>query len=110
VRAPEPLIARLARLLAVHHLGGNVPAQLAAAELVARLDELSARQAPARQARHDHLRAELARHLPGWNVPPAPGGQALWVRTVHRDVEVCGYARTWRRPGGRGKAGRADDL
>ena len=66
--------ARLARLLAVHDLGGNVPAQLAAAELVPRLDELSARQATARQARHDHLRAELARHLPGWEAPAVPGG------------------------------------
>jgi DNA-binding transcriptional MocR family regulator len=85
VRAPEPLIARLARLLAVHDLGGNVPAQLAAAELVPRLDELSAREAPARQARHDHLRAELARRLPSWDVPPVPGGQTLWVRLPHGD-------------------------
>jgi hypothetical protein len=69
----------------VHDLGGNVPAQLAAAELVPRLDELSARQAPARQARHDHLRAELARHLPGWNAPPVPGGQTLWVRLPYGD-------------------------
>ena len=85
VRAPEPLTARLARLLAVHDLGGNVPAQLAAAELVPRLEELSARQAPARQARHDHLRAELARHLPGWDAPPVPGGQTLWVRLPYGD-------------------------
>lgn len=85
VRAPEPLIARLARLLAVHDLGGNVPAQLAAAELVPRLDELSARQAPARQARHDHLRAELARHLPDWDAPPVPGGQTLWARLPYGD-------------------------
>ncbi len=85
VRAAEPLIARLARLLAVHDLGGNVPAQLAAAELVPRLDGLAARQAPARQARHDHLRAELARHLPSWDAPPVPGGQTLWVRLPHGD-------------------------
>ena len=85
VRAPGPLIARLARLLAVHHLGGNVPAQLAAAELVPHLEALCARQAPIRQARHDHLRGELARHLPGWHVPPVPGGQTLWVRLPHGD-------------------------
>ena len=59
VRAPEPLIARLARLLAVHDLGGNVPAQLAA--------------------------AELARHLPGWDAPPVPGGQTLWVHLPYGD-------------------------
>jgi DNA-binding transcriptional MocR family regulator len=85
VRAAEPLIARLARLLAVYDLGGNVPAQLAAAELVPRLDAMSRRQATVRQARHDHLRAELARGLPDWDVPPVPGGQTLWVRLPYGD-------------------------
>jgi DNA-binding transcriptional MocR family regulator len=66
VRAPEPLIARLARLLVVHNLGQNVPGQLAAAELLPVLHSLTARLAPERQARHDHLRAHLARHLPDW--------------------------------------------
>jgi DNA-binding transcriptional MocR family regulator len=85
VRAAEPLIARLARLLAVYDLGGNVPAQLAAAELVPRLDALSLRQAAARQARHDHLRAELAGRLPDWDAPPVTGGQTLWVRLPYGD-------------------------
>jgi DNA-binding transcriptional MocR family regulator len=85
VRAPEWLIARLARLLAVHDLGGNVPAQLAATELLPQLDALCERLAPARQARHDHLRAQLARHLPDWDAPPVPGGQTLWVRLPHGD-------------------------
>lgn len=40
VRAPIPLIARLARLRAVHDLGGNIPAQLAAARLLRDLDPL----------------------------------------------------------------------
>ena len=85
VRAAEPLTARLARLLAVHDLGGNVPAQLAAAELLPRLDAMSARQAAERQARHDHLRAELARRLPDWAAPPVTGGQTLWVRLPYGD-------------------------
>jgi DNA-binding transcriptional MocR family regulator len=85
VRAPEPLIARLARLLAVHQLGGNFPGQLAAAELLPRLGELAARQAAALQVRHDHLRAELGRHLPAWDCPRVPGGQTLWVRLPHGD-------------------------
>jgi hypothetical protein len=38
VRAPEPVIARLGRLLAVHDLGGNIPGQLAAAGLLPRLE------------------------------------------------------------------------
>jgi DNA-binding transcriptional MocR family regulator len=85
VRGTEPLIARLARLNAVHDLGQNVPGQLAAAELLPRLDALCRRQAAQRQARHDHLRRQLARHLPGWDAPPVPGGQTLWVRLPRGD-------------------------
>jgi len=85
VRAPAPLVARLARLRAVHDLGGNIPAQLAAAYLVPRLDALRQRGAVQRQAGHDHLRAELARHLPDWRVPAVRGGQTLWVRLPHGD-------------------------
>ncbi|MGC7098250.1 PLP-dependent aminotransferase family protein [Amycolatopsis lurida] len=85
VRAPVRVVARLARLRAVHDLGGNVPAQLAAADLLAHLGTLQRRGAAQRQARHDHLRAELARHLPDWHVPAVPGGQTLWVRLPHGD-------------------------
>jgi DNA-binding transcriptional MocR family regulator len=85
VRAPEALVGRLARLLAVHDLGGNVPAQLAAAELLPGLDALCARQAAELQARHDHLRAQLAWQLPEWDAPPVPGGQTLWARLPGAD-------------------------
>ena len=85
VRAPQFAIARLARLLAVHDLGGNIPAQLAAADLLPRLQPLAKQWAVEREARHDHLRAELARHLPGWDVPPVRGGQTLWVRMPRGD-------------------------
>jgi len=86
VRAPGPVIARLARLLAVHDLGGNIPAQLAAAYLFPRLEPLRHRSAAERKARHDHLRAELAEHLPDWQAPPVRGGQTLWVRLPHGDA------------------------
>jgi DNA-binding transcriptional MocR family regulator len=85
VRAPAPLIARLARLRAVHDLGGNIPAQLAAADLLARLDTLQRRGAEQRQARHDHLRAELSLHLPDWQAPAVRGGQTLWARLPQGD-------------------------
>jgi DNA-binding transcriptional MocR family regulator len=85
VRAPEPLIARLTRLLVVHDLGGNIPAQLAAAELLPRLEPLIRRRAAEREARHDHLRAELARRLPDWEALPVRGGQTLWVRLPRGD-------------------------
>jgi DNA-binding transcriptional MocR family regulator len=85
VRAAEPLIAKLARLLAVYDLGGNIPAQFAAAELLPCLEVLSARQAADLKSRHDHLRAELARQLPGWDAAPVQGGQTLWVRLPRGD-------------------------
>ncbi|PXX65607.1 DNA-binding transcriptional MocR family regulator [Nocardia tenerifensis] len=85
MRAAAPTIARLARIRAVHDLGGDVPAQLAAAELMPRLAAVCARLAPERQARHDHLRAELARLLPEWHAPAVPGGQTLWVRLPYGD-------------------------
>ncbi|ONH25389.1 PLP-dependent aminotransferase family protein [Pseudofrankia asymbiotica] len=85
VRAPAPLVARLGRLRAVHDLGGNIPAQLAAADLLGCLDTIQRREAARRQAHHDHLRAELARHLPDWDAPAVPGGQTLWVRLPHGD-------------------------
>ena len=65
--------------------GGNIPGQLAAAELLPELDTLTAAKAERRRARHDHLRAELARHLPSWDAPPVPGGQTLWVRLPRGD-------------------------
>lgn len=85
VRADTSLIARLARIRAVHDLGGDVATQLAAADLIPRLDPLRRRWAAQRQARHDHLRAELARHLPDWDAPPVSGGQTLWVRLPYGD-------------------------
>jgi DNA-binding transcriptional MocR family regulator len=86
VRAPAPLIARLARLRTVLDLGGNIPAQLAAAHLLPRLDDELRRSAALRRDRHDHLRAALARHLPSWDAPAVPGGQTLWVRLPHGEA------------------------
>jgi DNA-binding transcriptional MocR family regulator len=85
IRAPAPVVTKLARLRAVHDLGGNLPAQLAAAELLSRLDGLLRGQAPERARRHDHLRAELARRLPDWETPAVEGGQTLWVRLPQGD-------------------------
>jgi DNA-binding transcriptional MocR family regulator len=85
VRAPRPAVARLARLLAVHDLSGNIPGQLAAADLLPRLEPLAQQWAVERKARYDHLRALLARHLPDWVAPPVRGGQTLWIRLPRGD-------------------------
>ena len=83
IRAAVPLVNRLARIRAVHDLGGNVPTQLAAAHLVTQLDDLG--RAGELKARHDHLQALLAEHLPSWHVPTIQGGQTLWVKLPHGD-------------------------
>lgn len=115
VRAPSSVIARLARLRVVHDLGGNVPAQFAAANLLPRLDSLRRRQAEERQARYEHLRAELAAHLPSWGLPTVRGGQTLWIRLPHGDA--TSFAQAALRSGvavlpGRGldAGGRSEDY
>jgi DNA-binding transcriptional MocR family regulator len=85
IRAPVPVISRLARLRAVHDLGGNVLSQLAAAELVPRLDVLRQRRAAGLHAGYRVLRDELGRRLPDWEVPAVRGGQTLWVRLPSGD-------------------------
>ncbi|MEU8757601.1 PLP-dependent aminotransferase family protein [Streptomyces sp. NPDC048659] len=85
VRGPAPLIARLARLKALHDLGSDVPGQLVAARLLDSYEPLLAARRAELRAGHDLLRAELARHLPSWECPPCAGGQTLWVRLPHGD-------------------------
>ncbi|MCF6476085.1 PLP-dependent aminotransferase family protein [Nonomuraea sp. MG754425] len=88
IRAAAPLVSRLARLRAVHDLGGEVISQLAAATLLRRLDEVRAGLLATSRARHDHLCAELRARLPSWTFEPAAGGQTLWVRLPHGDADA----------------------
>jgi DNA-binding transcriptional MocR family regulator len=85
LRGPVPAVRRLARLKAVHDLGSNVLAQLAAAELLADLDAVRAARVAELRERHDRLCAELAARLPQWRFAPAPGGQTLWVELPRGD-------------------------
>ncbi|AYF77024.1 PLP-dependent aminotransferase family protein [Nocardia yunnanensis] len=85
IRAPEAVIARLTRLRAVHDLGGNLPAQLAATTLVPDIDATHEQRAARLRAGHDLLRAKLAVALPDWEIPAVNGGQTLWCRMPHGD-------------------------
>ncbi|MEC3955077.1 PLP-dependent aminotransferase family protein [Nocardia sp. CDC153] len=85
IRASEPVIARLTRLRAVHDLGGNLPAQLAATTLIPCIDTTAPRRATRLRTGHDLLRAKLTAALPEWEVPPVEGGQTLWVRLPYGD-------------------------
>ncbi|WP_084962325.1 PLP-dependent aminotransferase family protein [Thermoactinospora rubra] len=87
IRASAPLVARLARLRAIHDLGGEVASQLAAAWLLDRMEEVRRDRTDTLRARHDHLCAELRAHLPEWEFREALGGQTLWVRLPRGDAD-----------------------
>ncbi|SEL17044.1 PLP-dependent aminotransferase family protein [Nonomuraea pusilla] len=87
VRAAAPLVSRLARLRAVHDLGGEVLGQLAAAALLRRLDEVRAARTRVLREGHDLLVSELRARLPSWTFEPAAGGQTLWVRLPRGDAD-----------------------
>ncbi|MDX3107143.1 PLP-dependent aminotransferase family protein [Nonomuraea angiospora] len=87
IRAAAPLVSRLARLRAVFDLGGEVFSQLAAVALLRRLEEVRAARVRTLRRRHDHLCAQLRERLPSWEFEPALGGQTIWVRIPHGDVD-----------------------
>jgi DNA-binding transcriptional MocR family regulator len=83
VRAATPLVNRLARVRAVHDLGGNIPTQLAAVHLLPLLDTPELHETL--KNRHDHLHKQLTQALPTWEIPTVHGGQCLWVRLPYGD-------------------------
>ncbi|MEV4104069.1 PLP-dependent aminotransferase family protein [Nonomuraea sp. NPDC049649] len=107
IRAPAPLAARLARLRAVHDLGGDAVSQLAAAALLHRLDEIKRARVRVLRARHDHLCGELRDRLPSWSFEPAEGGQTIWVRLPRGEADS--FAQVALRHGVAVPPGRAFD-
>lgn len=87
VRAPERLIARLARLRAVHDLGGPVVDQWLAAALMPRLDVVRTRRIAELRAQRDRLCAELDANLP-WMFRVPSGGQTLWAVLPYGDASA----------------------
>ncbi|MCI2418648.1 PLP-dependent aminotransferase family protein [Saccharopolyspora sp. K220] len=87
VRAPEPLITRLARVKAAHDLGSPVLDQWLAAALLPRLEAVRARRIAELRAQRDRLCAELAANSP-WTFQVPPGGQTLWVRLPYGDASA----------------------
>jgi DNA-binding transcriptional MocR family regulator len=80
IRAPEPLIARLARRKALGDLGNSVVSQTLAARLLPRAEEI--RESRRRQIaeRLAVMEEEMRRLLPAWTWRRPGGGLSLWVR------------------------------
>jgi DNA-binding transcriptional MocR family regulator len=79
IRANPALIARLSAARAALDIGSPVLEQLIAVELLARADEVLARQRAAARARRDAFVRALAEQLPQWRVRVPAGGLSLWA-------------------------------
>lgn len=80
IRAPEPLIARLARLKVLADYGASLVGQAVAVRVMARLDELAAQRRAIVGPNADLLARLLAAHLPDWTWERPAGGITAWVR------------------------------
>lgn len=91
IRAAEPILARLTRLKILTDLGCSVLSQVAAVELLGRIDSI--RRARRREVRTKYGRmARLLRtFLPSWSWTPPAGGLSLWIKLPHGDA--TGFAQ-----------------
>jgi DNA-binding transcriptional MocR family regulator len=80
IRAPEPLLLRLAGLKVAFDLGSSALSQLVAARLLERAQEVQLVRRGQLLERRDTLAAELARRLPEWSFTLPDGGLSIWVR------------------------------
>lgn len=80
IRAPEPLVARLARRKVLGDLGNSVVSQTLAARLLPRAEEIRDSRRRQIAARLVVMEEEMARLLPEWTWRRPGGGLSLWVR------------------------------
>jgi hypothetical protein len=78
IRAPRPLVARLAASRSRHDLSSSPLEQLAVQALFARLDAVRAHRVRELRERRDALATLLGRVLPSWRFAEPQGGQVLW--------------------------------
>lgn len=97
IRAPEPILARLTRLKILTDLGSSILSQLAAVELLTRIEAI--RRARRREVRTKYGRMArlLKTLLPSWSWTPPAGGLSLWVKLPHGDA--TGFAQVALRHG-----------
>ena len=80
VRAPEPIVERLARLKSANDLGSPLLTQAIAVRLLGVLDEARRLRKLELKPRRDVMADLLKDHLPDWNFRLPAGGLFFWVK------------------------------
>ena len=97
IRAPEPILARLTRLKILTDLGCSILSQLAAVELLARIEVIRRARRREVRAKYGRMARLLKSLLPSWSWTPPAGGLTLWVKLPHGDA--TGFAQVALRHG-----------
>jgi DNA-binding transcriptional MocR family regulator len=80
VRAPEPIIERLARLKSANDLGSPLLTQAIAVRLLAAIDQIRLLRRRQLKPRRDLMAGLLRESLPDWKFRLPAGGLFLWVK------------------------------
>ena len=86
VRAPEPVVLRLASLKVASDLGSSMLSQLVAVHLLERAGEVRRQRSAQIVRQRDAMAGELERRLPDWSWTLPPGGLSMWARLPHGDA------------------------
>jgi DNA-binding transcriptional MocR family regulator len=90
IRAPEPIVAQLARLKAVADLGGSLPGQVIASRLLANYEDIRRERAPVIAKRLELVTRLLSEMVPEWSWDRPEGGLCLWVRLPYGSATEFG--------------------
>jgi len=90
IRAPAPVIQRLARIKLITDHGSSTVAQVVAVRLLADLDRIREVRRTVVRERKELLERLLRERLPEWSWDPPAGGLCLWVRLP--EGEAMGFA------------------
>jgi DNA-binding transcriptional MocR family regulator len=88
VRAPAPLLARLAKLKVVADLGSSHFSQLLAARLLDHADAFAVSRREQLRTRLERFSQLLHEHLPEWRFAAPRGGPFLWVSMPGGDADA----------------------
>ena len=87
LRAPESMIARLARIKTACDIGSAFPSQAIAVETLSNLDSFISLRRSSLTSQRDRLCALLHHHLSFWTWQSPSGGAFLWVQLPYGDAQ-----------------------